>query len=147
MVNNPLYDDANDGHYEHLPECKGLPPPSLSIQPPSPATTTTTPTTGQLYTEISPQLPPPRLNTDTTTEKPNAPNTQEKSLSHEKSESIYPLNSKSLTNISTYSFGEDCYTIMSPAGVLTIIPRTTDEKRASMISNSAKCSDDDDISV
>ena len=145
MVLNPLYEAAED-HYEHLPDCNGLPPPSLAILP---ATPTFPSDPGQFYTDITPQLPPPRrdINPGYPGEKAVTVDVTEKSP--KRPGSMHIPESKSLGGISNYS-GEDCYTIMSPAGTLTMLPRNTSSNNSSEGANglgapaskSTKCVDD-----
>ena len=102
MIMNPLYDGIDEGHYEQLPDCRGQPPPSIPL---SSAPTLHTPTT--------PHLPPPRSNSAT----------QDRACTKH-IESLALPESKSLSCMSTYS-SEDCYTVMSSAGTVTILPRLT----------------------
>ena len=134
MVQNPLYEATDDEHYESLPDCKSHP--SLSLPPPS-----TMASTGQPYTNVTPQLPPPRRGS-TATRGGAVMGGREKSPKHTTSEQ--PPECKSLGGMSQYS-GEDCYTIMSPAGTLTILPRitvTNTDGVGEPLSCDAKCSDD-----
>ena len=121
MVQNPLYESTED-HYEHLPDCSnGRPPPSLTILP---ATPTSLDNPGQPNADITPQLPPPRKNSEAGPlgEKPSLLGNTERSPKQQSNKHI--PDSQSMGGISVQS-GEDCYTIMSPAGTLTMLPRTT----------------------
>lgn len=138
MVQNPLYDTTDDDdYYEQLPDYKIHPSLSLPLRfPPS-----TMASTGQPYTDVTPQLPPLRRDS-VATRGESALRVVEKSPKHMTS---VPLpESKSLGGMSQCS-GEDCYTIMSPAGTLTMVPRitiTNSDGTGDPLSCDAKCADD-----
>ena len=112
MVVNPLY-EATEDHYEHLPE----PRPVFVFN--------TLPVTGEsCYTDVGPALPPPRIVTSSTSD--NVSCEQEKmdkhtSFKQEEMDKHIPTD-VSVGDISACSM-EGCYTVMSPAGTLTVLPR------------------------
>ena len=120
MVVNPLYEAADD-HYEHLPDFQA--PPSLSVQA---ATPTSLSSPGESkHTDVTPILPPPRKDfeaAESTGEKPSLTDTQGKSP--KRASTMLIPESCSLGDVSACS-AEDCYTIMSPAGTVTMLPRNT----------------------
>ena len=143
MVPNPLYEAADD-HYEHLPDCKNHTPSShsprsLDPHPPTllPIHPNTSSSAGQLYNDVTPQLPPPRK--DSSGDKPATLSTLEKSPQHPTTGVQLP-ESHSLGSMSAYSGGEDCYTVMSPAGTITMLPRLT--VFGNGVTGHTKCADD-----
>ena len=102
MVTNPIY-AGSEGFYEELPENL---PSSEHLSASTPATSASVP----------PNIPPPRK-----TDPFETPN-----LSESKKEAkINGPRPSSLDNLSSCGFDEteDCYTVMSPAGTLTVLPR------------------------
>ena len=139
MIQNPLY-EAGDDHYEHLPDCNSHPPPSLSNHHP---TISITPSSNPSQVDSTPQLPPPRKENEAGShgEIPATVNVGNKS--HHYLGNVNLPESQSMGGVSAYS-GEDCYTIMSPAGTLTALPRTTTyphDGTGSFTSNGDKCID------
>ena len=137
MVQNPLYEAADD-HYEHLPDCNGHPPPFLSNHPP---TISITPSSNPSQVEITPQLPPPRKENEAGCNGESSATDNIGNKSHHYLGNVNLPESQSIGGVSTYS-GEDCYTIMSPAGTLTALPRTTTYPHdGTGTSNGDKCID------
>ena len=131
-VINAVYDGIGEDHYEHLPDCRGRPPPSLPLHQDHPLTTT-------------PQLPPPK-GTSISHPTPDKPTSKLRRVSLPES--------KSLSGVSCQS-SEDCYTVMN-SGTVTILPRVTtsaaaaawacggERKSPQSTREENKCGDDDD---
>ena len=139
MVQNPLYEAADD-HYEHLPDCNGHSPPSLSNHH---TNTTIIPSSnpGIEHSDITPKLPPPRKENEAG---PMGAMVGDMNKPQQCLGSVNLPESQSLGGVSALS-GEDCYTIMSPAGTLTALPRTTTyphDGTGSLKSNGNKCIED-----
>ena len=99
MVVNPLYEGAED-HYEHLPE-----PQPVFI----PAILPVTYESG--YSDVGPSLPPRKNEESSATD----------AIPGIRSDKLAPKHF-SLDATSANSM-EDCYTIMSPSGTVTVLPR------------------------
>ena len=99
MVVNPLYEGAED-HYEHLPE-----PQPVFV----PAILPVTYESG--YSNVGPSLPPRKNEGSSATD----------DIPYIRSDKLVPKH-LSLGATSASSI-EDCYTVMSPAGTVIVLPR------------------------
>ena len=108
---NPIYESGDDEDmYEELPEMAG----------------------DKTYSEVAPPLPsarydhlPPPPNVTVTGEK--EPNTHSLSATpkHDPNGKLALPSSNSSGALSTHSAPEDCYTVMNPAGTITVVPRNS----------------------
>ena len=115
MVVNPLY-EASEDHYEHLPEPRPI------------FVSDTLPGTGEsCYTDVGPALPPPRNVASSTSDKVSS--------EWKKNDKHIPTD-MSVGDISACSM-EGCYTVMSPAGTLTVLPRNRNSTTVG--TNSSDC--------
>ena len=108
MVTNPIY-EAGEGVYEELPE---NPPSSvqfmINTNAPAPSAA------------MMPSLPPPRK---TDPQEVTSLSEDEKSAMATKLGAAHPASLGNLSASFQLDEAEDCYTVMSPAGTLTVLPR------------------------
>ena len=114
MVTNPIY-GSNDGFYEELPEH----PHSTNH-----STLNTIATSLSPSTPLPPNIPPPRKAApdELALELPES----EKEALESKLNGVPPSSSHDAISLSSslrYNETEDCYTVMSPAGTVKMLPR------------------------